>query len=77
MSGVVDAKGQQWEHCNAHAKPALFKFPQDLGYEKPSVALPYGRMICVTCADQLIRARKVKFKQIVPAPSWQQVVVRT
>ena len=76
MSGVVDNNGQQWEHCNAHPKPAMFKFPQSLGYEKPSTAWPYGRMLCVTCVDRLLRAREIKFRQIVPAPDWRQVVVK-
>lgn len=73
MSGVVDDKGQQWEHCGKCN--GFFRFPQNLGYEKPSTKLPYGRMLCVKCVDTLLRAREVKFRQIVPAPDWQQVKV--
>lgn len=73
MSGVVDSKGQQWEHCGKCHD--FFKFPQSLGYEKPSAQFKYGRMLCVTCVDKLLKAREVKFRQIVPAPDWKCVKV--
>jgi hypothetical protein len=73
MSGVIDDKGQQWEHC--HGCHGFFRFPQALGYEKPNTKFPYGRMLCVVCVDKGLRARTIKFRSITPAPEWQQVRV--
>lgn len=68
MSGVIDDKGQQWEHCNGCG--AFVKFPQNLGYEKPTKAHSCGRDLCVKCVDLGIRGGKIKFRNIVPASSW-------
>jgi hypothetical protein len=69
MSGVVDDDGQQWEHCNGCGK--FFRFPQNLGYEKPTAAHSSGRDLCVKCVDEGIQARTIKFGNIVPAPAWK------
>lgn len=73
MSGVVDLNGQQWEHCNVCEK--FVKFPQDLGYEKPTEYHRLGRMLCVKCVDAGIRERVILFENVVPAPSWRTVEV--
>jgi hypothetical protein len=73
MSGVVDHNNQQWEHCMACGD--FKKFPQDLGHEKPTTHHTYGRMLCVTCVDKGLRNRTIKFRSIIPAPSWKQVMV--
>ncbi len=65
MSGVVDEKGQQWEHCGSC--DGFFKFPQSLGYQKPSKQLPYGRMLCVGCVNKLSQWHLAR---VVPAPDW-------
>lgn len=69
MSGVIDSKGQQWEHCGCCGK--FIKFPQNLGYEKPTAKWKYGRDLCVSCVDTGIRAGEIEFENIIPAPSWQ------
>lgn len=43
MSGVVDAKGQQWERTNCCGKWVRL---ERLVYEKPSEKFPYGRDLC-------------------------------
>lgn len=48
MSGVIDERGQQWEHCNACTN---FVRIQDLLYEQPSEKFEHGRDICPTCWD--------------------------
>lgn len=72
MSGVIDEKGRQWEHCCACSKFVLLK---NLGYQRPGAGFPHGRDLCVGCVDNLIRAGEVDFKDIVPAKSWQVVEV--
>lgn len=68
MSGVVDDKGQQWEHCNGCGK--FKRYPQSLGYQKPSKKYPYGRMLCLECVNKLSHWHLAR---IVPAPEWQQI----
>lgn len=67
MSGIIDDRGTQWEHCNGCG--ALIKL-DDLGYLKPTAYHKHGLDLCVDCADTLIQTRIVKFRQIVPAHSW-------
>lgn len=73
MSGVIDGNGQQWEHCGICHE--FVKFPQNLGYVKPTKKNPYGMDICVKCVDKEIRARRIAFRNVVPAPSWQTVKI--
>mgnify|MGYP000243387515 CR=1 FL=1 len=63
MSGVVDEKGQQWEHCNCCGK--FVRFPQDLGYEEPSDEHKYGRDLCTKCTNEAPDIERIR-----PAPSW-------
>jgi NAD-dependent SIR2 family protein deacetylase len=70
MSGVIDENGVQWERCNGCGKHVRL---DDLGYEKPSKKFPYGRDLCVECADTFIRDGSVLFKNIQPARSWRVV----
>ncbi len=72
MSGVID-NGVQWEHCNGDGK--FFRL-DDLGYEKPSKKFKYGRMLCVKCVDAGIRSGIIDFNDIVPAKTWEMVVVK-
>jgi hypothetical protein len=69
MSGIVDDSGQQWERCNGCG--TFTRFPQALGYEKPKKATPYGRMLCVKCANTAPNIRAIK-----PAPEWRAVYGR-
>jgi hypothetical protein len=46
---VIDAAGQQWEHCNACGK---FVRIEALLYEPKSEAYPYGRDLCPECAGE-------------------------
>ena len=69
MSGVVDNNGQQWEHCGDCY--TFIRFPQNLGYEKPTKTWEYGRMLCVSCVDKGIRAGEIEFENIRPAPEWR------
>lgn len=46
MAGVIDERGQQWEHCNACGD---FVKLQDLQYEPKSESYPYGRDLCIRC----------------------------
>lgn len=71
MAGVIDEYGQ-WEHCNECGRYVLI---QNLGYHKPSKQYPHGRDLCVRCVDKMLRARSVKFGQIVPAKSWKRTLV--
>lgn len=74
MSGVIDHKGQQWEHCCGCGK--LVRFPQNLGYEVPTPAYEYGRDLCVECVDSGIRSGAVRFENINPAPEWVAQTVK-
>lgn len=46
MSGVIDDKGNQWEHCHCCGEFVLI---QDLAYEQPSQYMRYGRDLCQKC----------------------------
>jgi NAD-dependent SIR2 family protein deacetylase len=72
MSGVIDSKGRQWEHCNVCGKLVMM---EDLGYVKPSKTHQHGQDICVTCVDAAIRAGRVRFGQIVPAKNWKRAKI--
>lgn len=67
MSGVI-IDGQQWEHCNVCA--GWVKFPQNLGYVKPSATRPGGLDICAKCVDAKIKSGDIHFDEVRPAPSW-------
>jgi hypothetical protein len=73
MSGVIDNKGQQWEHCDGCYE--FKRFPQDLGHEKPTDKWQYGRMLCVKCVDRGIKAGETLFENVIPASSWEVVEV--
>ena len=68
MSGVIDSTGQQWEPCHVCGKHV--RFPQDLGYVKPTL-----KHICIKCVTPELRAKRIKFGQIIPAPSWKRTTV--
>lgn len=65
MSGVIDEKGQQWEHCNGCG--VFCRWPQNLGYQPPSKAHPVGRMLCIACVNKLPQWHLARVK---PAPGW-------
>lgn len=66
MSGVI-IDNIQYEHCNGcDAFPRLTQ----LGYQKPSKANPYGKMLCIKCVNKLPQWHLAR---IVPAPEWQAV----
>lgn len=69
MSGVIDGKGQQWEHCGKCHE--FVRFPQNLGYQKPNNQYKYGRDLCIKCTDDGIQSGEIKFEEIIPAPSWE------
>jgi len=48
MSGVIDEKGQQWEHCNNCGD---FVKIQNLRYEQPTEKYDYGRDLCSKCYE--------------------------
>lgn len=73
MAGVIDSKGQQWEHCGDCGE--FRRFPQALGYEKPTAKWQYGRMLCVKCVDRGIKRGEILFENVVPAPTWKTVEV--
>jgi formylmethanofuran dehydrogenase subunit E len=49
MSGVIDSKGVQWEHCN-HCGD--FVPLPELAYEHSSPAFKHGRMLCIVCVNE-------------------------
>jgi ribosomal protein L34E len=58
MSGVIDDRGQQWEHCNRCGKWVKI---QKLHYEEKSAEFPYGRDLCLQCAlDCIDEGRNVR-----------------
>lgn len=65
MSGIVDDKGQQCEHCNSCGN--MKKYPQDLGYQKPQKSWPYGRMLCMACTNKL---SPWHLSRVVPGAGW-------
>jgi len=62
MSGVIDANGQQWEHCNVCSKWTKI---ENLGYEPPTPAHEQGRDICLECTNKHSNIESIK-----PAPGW-------
>jgi len=48
MSGVIDEKGQQWEHCSNCGD---FVKIQNLRYEQPTEKYDYGRDLCSKCYE--------------------------
>ena len=62
MSGIVDKKGQQWEHCMVCSKWVKI---QNLGYEPPTETYPCGRDICLACTN-----KHPKIESIEPAKGW-------
>ena len=64
MSGVIDAKGVQWEHCS---ECGLFTRLADLGYQPKSRAYPYGRDLCLKCVNGLSQWHLARVR---PAPDW-------
>jgi hypothetical protein len=69
--GVIDERGVQWEHCNVCGKMVrLDNLGTVLGIAgKPCLD------ICVACVDAGLRARRWRFKQIIPAAEWQRKLV--
>ena len=65
MSGVIDKRGQQWEHCNICSE---FVRIQDLGYEKPSKEFEHGRDVCIKCVQAM--TQKEIQENIEPAKTW-------
>jgi hypothetical protein len=64
MSGVIDERGVQWEHCNVCTQ---FKRIESLGYLPPNTTHPHGADICVDCANKLPQEL---LDSVVPAASW-------
>lgn len=64
MSGVVDAAGVQWEHCNACAKFIPMK---DMGYLKPNKEHEHGLDLCIDCANKL---DDEDWFNVVPSRNW-------
>ena len=64
MSGVIDEKGRQWEHCNICGKLVLMN---SLGYEKPSKEFKHGRDVCIDCVNKLTQRQ---IRRVEPAASW-------
>lgn len=64
MSGVIDAKGVQWERCNQCAGWVKI---EKLYYEEPSRQFTCGRDLCVLCAFTHAQAniRKPNFVWII------------
>ena len=65
MSGVIDSKGQQWEHCNLCNE--FVRFPENLGYQPKSKTYPHGRMICMKCTNKLSQWH---LSRVQAAPDW-------
>ena len=64
MSGVIDDKGQQWEHCCDCGKLVRM---DNLGYLPPSKAHPHGLDLCLHCVGKLSQK---DVRRIKPAASW-------
>lgn len=64
MAGVIDERGVQWEHCSCCGKLVRL---QDLGYQPKSHQHPYGRDLCLTCANALPQAQ---LRKVQPAVNW-------
>ncbi len=62
MSGVIDERGQQWEHCNGCG---LFTRLEALGYEPPSTQFTCGRDLCLACVNA-----HPNIESIEPAAEW-------
>jgi hypothetical protein len=57
MSGIIDEKGIQWEHCNECTK---FTKLDNLGYEPPTRKYKYGRDLCIDCTNKLSQYKMKK-----------------
>lgn len=68
MSGVIDEKGVQWEHCSVCSKMVKLSM---LGYEPPSDAHKNGRDICIVCVNKLSQRA---IKRVLPATDWKKVL---
>lgn len=64
MAGVIDEQGVQWERCNGCGE---FTRLDNLGYQKPSKAHQYGRMLCIACVNKLPQWHLARVQ---PAESW-------
>lgn len=64
MSGVIDEKGQQWEHCNICGGWVAIEM---LGYEPKTPDHPYGRDVCIKCVQAM---SPEKVQQIIPSERW-------
>jgi hypothetical protein len=62
MSGVIDDRGVQWEHCSLCHK---FVRLTNLGYVPPHIHPPYGQDICMECTNM-----HPQIESIIPAKSW-------
>lgn len=62
MSGVIDANGQQWEHCNECGSMIRI---QSLGFQPHSLKWNGPCDICMLCAN---KAHNIE--DIIPADSW-------
>ena len=62
MSGVIDGKGVQWEHCNLCGEWIKISM---LGYEPPSKEYDCGRDICIKCTN-----KHPNIESIQPANGW-------
>jgi hypothetical protein len=63
MAGVIDDRGQQWEHC--HTCNDFVRFPQNLGYTEG-----YKAHICISCANKLPQEQ---LETVIKAPSWRLI----
>jgi hypothetical protein len=70
MSGVIDASGTQWEHCN---KCGQFIRLDNLGYLPPGKEHPHGLDICLACVQEL---SQYQMRKVVPSRNWKRVSVR-
>lgn len=67
MSGVIDEKGQQWEHCTLCGMSHKI---QNLGYLPKAKKYPHGLDIGLCCINKLTQS---EMRKVVPAHDWKAV----
>lgn len=68
MAGVIDSKGQQWEHCNVCGD---FVKIQNLGFLRPSKpGLLDSLDVCMKCANEMLLKDQKLFRRIDPGQGW-------
>ena len=67
MSGIIDEKGVQWEHCNQCGRLVRLS---NLGYLPPNKVHKHGLDLCIDCVNGLSQSM---LRKVQPAIEWKAV----